>query len=1578
MLSADDIPTGELEEIQPNETATDHSPVGKVVIEDDEEAPMATTTTTMQESNPPTPDEENPSSVADTEEANAATDVDDSETTNENPGKEGVAETDTKDDDPMREGPVASKEDPKDNDGSEKDGMEDGELTQRVAEHDSDTEKQDPARDASEVDAQKMDPAQDVVDTDTDTKIEDPRRESLETVTQIEDSIQDVAATDIEQDHAAQETAETDPGEDHAGQEVAETHLKQDDTTHIAENDSNCGGTNQTQTQQQQQEEASFSTKEDVDTNSVCSSASTVSSDNSTRSDSSRSSGGNGFCLFFDDFVDLQTKLVLMPYVEEEGKGAVVASYPEDGRFEGLVLEYLNGIEVLETADFTDLLAALREATTPMKLGFKPVRQEVETPLPVGGEEMKQNEVVGDDEDEASTMEDIDLSVIHEEKKEDGGDGSEMTKTHADLSSSSIATPKTENRRSVCAVDGDTNNKLIEPKNLFRTSSTETDKNIEASTTATPANAASSSSSAPSSYLEKRQSTPSKEHTKSINSALDHHHNEDSSAVGTNDSNKFSSGMFALSAWGMRMKAQSEKLLATTGEAIAAQQKRHHHHQQQKPSTSVLKSLKQQKQQQQCCDMYLQTNVGAYFPISKNTGQSSIKAQHLQAINTSSLFCIRKSATEACAIGRDTHNNVRYSFQWYQSLSTPKTKHNHRLLSNSYLADTDDSIGESSHSSRRTHSSTGSISSYSSSSSCSSSSSSSYTCSSFSMSTAGVTHHTISLASTANHTKATTTTRTNKDNNNNNIRWIPLKGATGPTFQPNTTLVGKKLRCIVTVRPILGTSQDETDDETNPSNADDSSSNDNANAIMDADDEINVNNLSLFGDDYEEHYDNEIRGNNTQEGVEKIVCDSVIPIQADMILFNGAKQAMRKQASAKFGNLLGRGGGEGCVNTTPATATLACGKTFRVEISAVRKFVSCDTNASNGNRQHGLPKHRRSVAMSSVKVYCRSSPGEEYLQLTDVPLLQVTARASPTNSRHVDLLFPDIPPPRTSEEGPSSTMTTLDFLSDFCVVDHPSCAETGGIHRLELEAPNRMTRESFLLALGIANYQGKASQLDNKKILYRDDVAFETNSLVSLRQKHTPPTTGSPLSIPNAQNEKTTSPKSLGSNNESGIDDSLVTISPGVGERRQPLSGNLMLSPTPASGVTGDTNQVLSPISCHSSLPDDNDSNSIPQGTDGIQQALAFPPVVDHSGRVRELQREMQMLRAQLSRKDKIVTELQRRVQSSERAHQQSMEALSNARQELKHSQEDCERILISKRHVERSMQSQHEATQKLETNHKVSMDSLQGELLRRSEKIVELEKLNRALQNEKAVLGATVEARESKLVKLEELQASNIELSEKVAQQEPLKLQVEESNRRYENLQRDFESKATAETKCREELDAALHTIQSMKIRIHTEQEKASSCQSQLEATQKTNQQLKGERNNFKKKNESLSKEVARLCRGGRSMRDIEKVLADHESLVQETELLRAQKRKALEEAQQYRISYEQAKAAEEMSTGMDNRETRRVLERTTELERLLSEMTDYVSAKEMQLDTMKQVNETLQKEIHNLAKANLRNDEV
>jgi chromosome segregation ATPase len=262
------------------------------------------------------------------------------------------------------------------------------------------------------------------------------------------------------------------------------------------------------------------------------------------------------------------------------------------------------------------------------------------------------------------------------------------------------------------------------------------------------------------------------------------------------------------------------------------------------------------------------------------------------------------------------------------------------------------------------------------------------------------------------------------------------------------------------------------------------------------------------------------------------------------------------------------------------------------------------------------------------------------------------------------------------------------------------------------------------------------------------------------------------------------------------------------------------------------------------------------------------------------------------------------------------------------------------------------------------------------SEKVADLEKSNRTLQNEKAVLAAAVEARESKLVKMEKVQTSFDQLSEKVVQQDALRVELEESNKRYQELQRDLDQVTQFEKECRADLDHATQKVETLTTRIQKDEQSTASVHSQLDSLQKKNQQLKGERNNFKQKNDSLSKEISRLCRNGRTIKDIEKTLADHEALREEVQLLRQQKRMALEDAHLYRTSYEQSKVAQKLA-GMDY-ETHAALERNAELDRLLAEMTEYLEAKEMQLDTMKLVNEHLQSEIHSLAKANLSKNEV
>ena len=277
---------------------------------------------------------------------------------------------------------------------------------------------------------------------------------------------------------------------------------------------------------------------------------------------------------------------------------------------------------------------------------------------------------------------------------------------------------------------------------------------------------------------------------------------------------------------------------------------------------------------------------------------------------------------------------------------------------------------------------------------------------------------------------------------------------------------------------------------------------------------------------------------------------------------------------------------------------------------------------------------------------------------------------------------------------------------------------------------------------------------------------------------------------------------------------------------------------------------------------------------------------------------------------------------------------------------------------------------------HLDNVKNLEGRMCKQSETISELEKNNKSLQNEKAVLSAAVEARESKLLRMGELQSSLNEMSEQVAKYDALQAELDQSNNRCGEFEKSIKEAKGNEAKCQADMQSSLEKIDKLTIRVKQEEEKFASFKKEIEPLQKKNQQLKAERNSFKQKNDSLTKEIARICRNGRSVNEIDKMLSDHESLMEEIELLRKQKKKALEDAHQYRMAYEQAKAAQEKS-GLDA-QTSSVLERNAELERLIAEMTEYVNAKEMQLETMKQVNEHLQQEIHSLAQANFSRNEV
>ena len=184
------------------------------------------------------------------------------------------------------------------------------------------------------------------------------------------------------------------------------------------------------------------------------------------------------------------------------------------------------------------------------------------------------------------------------------------------------------------------------------------------------------------------------------------------------------------------------------------------------------------------------------------------------------------------------------------------------------------------------------------------------------------------------------------------------------------------------------------------------------------------------------------------------------------------------------------------------------------------------------------------------------------------------------------------------------------------------------------------------------------------------------------------------------------------------------------------------------------------------------------------------------------------------------------------------------------------------------------------------------------------------------------------------------------------------------------------SEKESQEELAHAKKTLATLNGILLQERKAIADRKTQNGALYTKFQKVKGERNTFKLKSDSLSKEMARICRNGMGVADIEQIMLDHETMRMEVSTLRTQKRRALEQLDEIRRAHDDSIQAQ-MKAGI-NGEAMRALEQKAVLERVVSELTEYVNAKEMQLETLKEVNKALTDELQAMAKQNIGKNEI
>jgi hypothetical protein len=691
---------------------------------------------------------------------------------------------------------------------------------------------------------------------------------------------------------------------------------------------------------------------------------------------------------------------------------------------------------------------------------------------------------------------------------------------------------------------------------------------------------------------------------------------------------------------------------------------------------------------------------------------------------------------------------------------------------------------------------------------------------------------------------------------NTENEWVKLLGANTPTLQPSATEIGYRLRCVISTTK-----------------------------------------------NYEIHHNHNDSNHNHQNRNNVMICDTVDTVTASLPILNGSRQALAR--GAQFGGLLGQGKAEN--------------RTFRVKIvlSSHNNNNSSSNNKTlyeNGSwSQHSSSTSTNMNTIAAVTIYQVSGTMAEPIHPEHEPLLCRSATVwDYSQIKDIALIF------NSHELPPSASMVAAlcshekyddvdDDMDDQHNDDNNHYFDPTKNHRLyfRLQAPNRLARESMLLSIGIANYQGKPSELNASTVLFYHHVHSNEGS-------------------------------NSGSASSSLGDDSIVSHS----------------SPSPPWPPTRTPQKII---------VQHLNSSVVGDVTDGTKS---------------DLELELEALRSKLARKDKVISELQRQVTLSDEVQRHTEEELRSVQLKLEQTQKESLMLQKSLVKSEDNVKNIDEEIQKVKLDHGSKYEAIEGDLQLSKNRISTLEKENRTLQNDKDVLKAAIESRDFKLMKMEEIQASLDEARVKLSQRNNFQLEVDEANKRYTNVMNNAERLRLSIRELEEELSNAKEQIITLEQSLQIESTKNSSHQSKLEMEQMKVQKLKAERNSYKQKCDSLAKEMNRICRDGRSIREIEKILADDATRREEVNVLREQKRKALEQVEQFRTAYEQSIGIQKLA-GLDH-DSIKLLERNAELERLLSELTEYVTAKEMQLDTMKQVNDTLQFEIRELAKASMSKNDI
>mmetsp|Transcript_26284 Transcript_26284/g.37673 ORF Transcript_26284/g.37673 Transcript_26284/m.37673 type:complete len:483 (-) Transcript_26284:55-1503(-) len=462
---------------------------------------------------------------------------------------------------------------------------------------------------------------------------------------------------------------------------------------------------------------------------------------------------------------------------------------------------------------------------------------------------------------------------------------------------------------------------------------------------------------------------------------------------------------------------------------------------------------------------------------------------------------------------------------------------------------------------------------------------------------------------------------------------------------------------------------------------------------------------------------------------------------------------------------------------------------------------------------------------------------------------------------------------------------------------------------LSLMAPNRVSRESFLLALGIANFTGKPSELTPSSLLFPD------------------------------------------SNNNSAEKDTRIVCSPPRSVTRLVDPGSII-----SEGATSSTQNIettdpfLSPIS-----PNDGTRKKMQNMESEIFKLNSILTAKrDFSI---SLQAQVQLMGEELRKKDHEIERIQQDFTVLNKKHQETCDSLTLTQNQVQ--KHDAILVATKQEYTER-------------------ITLLNEKTAEYKERYEEYEQMVLLLEKDKIELSAAVEARDTKLLRMEELQEATTLLRKQVEVKKDLEKELQKVRASNRDLTNRIEDTEELNQRLQKELEKEQAASMEARLKVEDHQSSISLLESRVSAMEGLNHNLCMERNSYRQKADSLSKEMSKICRFGLDVKQIERLMAESKEMETRIRELENERRYERAEMERLRVNYDellesQVYSRQELSSSRHSGPTvpavaESSIEHKSDLERVISNLTEYLNAKEYQLETMTQVNRSLMEEVQSL----------